>query len=102
MKAEYNNEGKIKCEVCGKVFNRVACHVNKVHGISALQYKELFGFKLSEGLCSEQSRIKTSRTSSQRYRTGKMNSFISNSNKFKPGECGRNRSNKFSKQVKQQ
>lgn len=86
-----NNDGKIQCKICGQYFHRVSCHVNKAHGMSASEYKQKFGYKQSEGLCSERSRIITSRQSAERYRQNKMQLFIerSKNTKFPAGVCGR-------------
>jgi uncharacterized C2H2 Zn-finger protein len=88
---EYNEKGLVKCEVCGLYFQRVSCHVNKAHGMSASEYKAKFGFKQGEGLCSEKSRQKTSKQSSSRYRMNKASLFIEMSKKtrFPKGICGR-------------
>ena len=60
---EYNEEGKPKCEICGKFFNRVISHVRQKHFLNEKEYKKQFGFDLKRGLCSkessEKSRIKT-------------------------------------------
>ena len=60
---EYNEEGKPKCEICGKFFNRVISHVRQKHFLNEREYKKQFGFDLKKGICSkessEKSRIKT-------------------------------------------
>ena len=60
---EYNEEGKPKCEICGKFFNRVISHVRQKHFLNEREYKKQFGFELKKGICSkessEKSRIKT-------------------------------------------
>ena len=60
---EYNEEGKPKCEICGKFFNRVLSHVRQRHFLNEIEYKKQFGFDLKKGICSkessEKSRIKT-------------------------------------------
>ena len=60
---EYNEEGKPKCEICGKFFNRVISHVRQKHFLNEKEYKKQFGFDLKKGICSkessEKSRIKT-------------------------------------------
>lgn len=88
---ETDTNGLIKCEICGLHFARVACHVNKVHGMSAKEYKIKFGFVRSAGLCSVKSREYTSENSKERYKAGEMQSFISNSTKgrFRKGGFGR-------------
>lgn len=88
---EKNEAGLIKCEICGEYFNRVACHVNKAHGLSAKEYKVKFGFVRSVGLCSDVSKSITSENSKEFYRNGVFEKFISRSHigKFKKGCSGR-------------
>lgn len=97
-KLEYNNDGKVKCEECGKYFHRVACHVNKVHGMNAEEYKQKYGYSLNKGLCSLTSSLLTSKQSAGRYQTQKATLFIANSKKtrFTPGVSGRFRNTSIS------
>ena len=53
---EYNQEGKPKCEICGKHFDRLLSHVRQKHNMSALEYKKQFGLDVKKGICSEKSR----------------------------------------------
>jgi len=56
---EYNSEGKPKCEICQKHFDRVVSHVRQVHGLNATEYKIEFGFDRKKGICSKTSAEKT-------------------------------------------
>lgn len=56
---EYNQQGLVKCEICGKYFARVAVHVRQKHEMTAREYKIEFGFDVSKGLCSEDSAEKS-------------------------------------------
>lgn len=59
----YDSNGKPICELCGKSFNRLLCHVRQKHDLSEKQYKSRFGLDLHKGICSKESaertRIKT-------------------------------------------
>jgi len=59
-KVEYNEKGLIICEICKKSFSRVCTHVRQKHGISALEYKEMYGLDKTKGLCSLMSSLNTS------------------------------------------
>lgn len=52
---EYDVDGKPKCEICGRSFNRVISHVRQVHNMDERTYKLKFGFDLKKGICSNQS-----------------------------------------------
>jgi hypothetical protein len=52
---EYNEDGKPKCEICCKYFNRVLPHVRQKHDLNEKEYKLKFGFDLYKGICSEKS-----------------------------------------------
>lgn len=56
---EYNQQGLVKCEICGEHFARVAAHVRQKHEMNAREYKIEFGFDVSKGLCSEDSAEKS-------------------------------------------
>ena len=49
---EYDNNGRVKCEICGKYFNSVCSHALKAHNISARDYKLRYGLKLSKPVSS--------------------------------------------------
>lgn len=50
---------KLKCLICGKSFHRVATHTRQAHGVSAREYKEMFGLAFKKGLCSPESAAAT-------------------------------------------
>jgi len=56
---EYNQEGLVKCEICGEYFARVSSHVRQKHEMTAKEYKIEFGFDVKKGLCSEDSSEKS-------------------------------------------
>ena len=89
---QFNDDGDIRCEICGGYFPRVCNHVRKAHGVSAADYKRHLGLPLSKGLCSETSRIKTSEHSKRVYASGAVNNFIENSKqtRYPKGVSGRN------------
>jgi hypothetical protein len=51
-KIEYNDLGMPKCEICGKYYDRVVCHVRQKHGLNEKEYKKRFGFDSKKGICS--------------------------------------------------
>jgi hypothetical protein len=93
-KAEYNNDGLVKCEICGGYFSRVCNHANKAHNIKAKEYRKMFGFG-TQLLISELSRIKSAEKTKNRYEGGQCERFKekSKSTQFKPGESGRTKVN---------
>jgi len=50
---EYNEEGKVKCEICNRFFHAVSRHTYHTHKLTALEYKKQFGFNTSRGLSSK-------------------------------------------------
>jgi hypothetical protein len=56
---EYNDEGKPKCEICGKYFSRVLSHVRQVHMLNEREYKIRFGLDLKKGICSKESSLRS-------------------------------------------
>lgn len=47
---------KIKCLICGKRFKRVCRHANQSHGVTAREYKEMFGLDVSKGIMTPSDR----------------------------------------------
>lgn len=88
---EYNEEGKIKCEICGKYFARVSSHVRQKHNMSAYEYKKAYGFDTTKGICSEKSRKKSSKKAYENYQKVIAENLISkgSSTRFKKGCKGR-------------
>ena len=52
---EYNDDGLPICEICSKPFKRVLAHVRQKHELTERQYKKLYGFDLTRGICSKDS-----------------------------------------------
>ena len=52
-------DGKPVCHICGKSFHRLMSHVRQKHGISALEYKKMFGLNIGKGIISEESAKKS-------------------------------------------
>ena len=52
---EYDENGWPKCHICGEAFKRVTTHARQVHGISAKEYKKMFGLDSRKGICSKES-----------------------------------------------
>lgn len=52
---EYNEEGLVKCEICGQFFKRPLTHVRQKHFLEEREYKQQFGFDLKKGICSKES-----------------------------------------------
>jgi len=82
-KITYNDEGLLKCELCGQYFNRLGNHVRQKHGMSAKEYKKLQGLDIGKGLCSETSRAKS------RKAVFKHRELCIEGNLLKAGECTR-------------
>ena len=45
-----------QCKICGKWFKRVCRHVCQAHGMSAREYKKMFGYDVKRGIMSEERR----------------------------------------------
>lgn len=82
---EYDKSGKPICHICGKAFDRVTTHARQVHGISAREYKLKFGLDLKKGICSINSKNKSSKAvfcnyekciNSNLLEKGKNNRFV--------------------------
>ena len=88
---EYDHEGKPKCEICGKHFDRVISHVRQKHNMSALDYKLKFGLDTSKGICSEKSRKLSSIKAYENYEKVIADNLINKGSKtrFKKGCKGR-------------
>lgn len=40
---------KIQCKICGKWYRQVGTHITQVHGMTAREYREEFGFDVKRG-----------------------------------------------------
>lgn len=45
--------GKIQCQVCKKWYRQVGSHIVQVHGITAREYREAYGFDVKRGQLPE-------------------------------------------------
>ena len=88
---EYNEEGLVKCEICGKYFNRVSSHVRQKHGISAIKYKETYGFDKHKGICSKKSALLSRQKTLLNYHRCVSVNLLAGGKKtrFKKGDPGR-------------
>lgn len=64
---EFNAEGKIICNLCGKAFNRLGWHINFKHNISAKEYKKMYGLNVGTPLISKESAEKTRKKTLEHY-----------------------------------
>jgi hypothetical protein len=88
---EYDQEGKPKCEICGKHFDRLLSHVRQKHNMSALEYKKTYGLDTRKGICSEKSRKLSSKKAYENYEKVIADNLINKGSKtrFKKGCKGR-------------
>ena len=49
----YDKDGKIKCHICGRSFNKLSSHIVQVHNISSSEYKEMFELNKGQKLTSK-------------------------------------------------
>lgn len=49
-----STNGKIQCLICGKFFTRPCSHAVQVHGVTAREYKEVFGFDKKKGIATDE------------------------------------------------
>ena len=100
-KIEYDEDGLVKCEICGDHFHRVTSHARQKHDISARDYKIQFGFDLKKGICSKISAEKTRVTTLKNYDKciGKNLLKGGASSRFKQGSVGRTK-DKVSEQTR--
>lgn len=90
---EYNAEGKPKCELCGKCFDRVLSHVRQKHAMTEREYKVMFGFDLIKGITSLESKLKSRQAVLNNYEKVVEANLLHNGSKtrFKKGSEGRKR-----------
>lgn len=53
---QYDNNGRLICELCGKAYNKLISHVIQKHEISGAEYRQRFGFCKSFAFLSDKSR----------------------------------------------
>lgn len=49
-------DGRLVCHICGKPFRKLGAHVVQKHGITAWEYKVMFGLDVIRGLISDEHR----------------------------------------------
>jgi len=50
--ANYFNEDKIQCLLCGKLYKTLGAHLLRIHGVTGDEYHEKYGIPFTYGLCS--------------------------------------------------
>lgn len=63
----YDVKGNPVCHICGKSFKKVLSHVWQKHGISAKEYKYMFGLDTKKGIASEDTREKLRKSVKNNY-----------------------------------
>lgn len=48
----YDSQNRPICHICGRAYNKLMSHVRLTHGISARDYKKMFGLSLKRGIVS--------------------------------------------------
>ena len=49
-------DGRLVCHICGRPFRKLGAHVVQKHGITAWEYKVMFGLDVIRGLISDEHR----------------------------------------------
>lgn len=57
---EYFSHDKITCLLCGCEKNSLGTHLRKIHGITAIEYKNMYGLPLRKGLTGTETRKRAS------------------------------------------
>ena len=70
-----NNEGLIRCDICGGFFSRVMNHARMAHKITESDYRAKFGYSKSSILISEASKLKSSNAGKDLYHSPKGELF---------------------------
>lgn len=99
---EFNQDGLIKCEICGQYFKRVLGHVRQKHFMTEREYKIYYGFDLKKGITSKESKQKSRDAVMKNYEKCIENNLIKkgNSHRYKKGDAGRTK-NMVSEQTRQ-
>jgi len=86
---EYNEEGLVKCELCGQFFKRPLTHVRQKHFLEEREYKQQFGFDLKKGICSKESSRLSREKIFDNYDKMKRNLSKGEKYRFEKGSKGR-------------
>lgn len=84
-KVTYNMDGLPKCEICGKVFRRIGCHVRHSHNMTAREYRLKYGLDIRQSLCSIESAIKSRKAVLGNYERCITENLINKGIRFKKG-----------------
>lgn len=87
----YDNEGKLICHICGRAFKKLASHAYNGHGITAYEYKEMFGLNNNQGLIAESTKEILRKHSKNNYDIVVRENLLKKgeSSRFKKGDKGR-------------
>lgn len=88
---EYNQDGLIKCEICGEFFRRLNCHLRHTHFIPASEYKEEYGLNIKQGLWSKDESARQRKLVFDNYEKVVQRNLVEKSEQyhFKKGYKGR-------------
>jgi len=86
----YDSFGKPICNICGKGYNKLISHVVQKHNISAIEYKETYGYDLHKSILSKKAED-NARKNAVRNMPKYINNLIKSGEKtrFKNGHKGR-------------
>lgn len=100
-KIEYDNKGNPICEICGKSFKRVLSHVRQKHDMNEKEYKKMFGFDMTKGICSRESSFLSREKAYKNFNKVIVENLIKKGIKtrFKKGSKGRTK-DKISEQTR--
>lgn len=90
-KVEYDINGHPICHICGKGFKKVLSHVVQKHGITAYEYKRMFGLDTTKGIVCNETKVKLQEAVERHYHKVVTSNLLSNgaSTRFKKGSEGR-------------
>lgn len=88
---EYDENGLIKCEICGLYFARPTAHARQKHNITAKEYKKQFGLDNKKGVISKYSAQLSRDRVMENYDRVVSENLISGGikSRFKEGDSGR-------------
>jgi len=88
---EYNDDGHLKCELCGNFFNRLSNHLRYTHRMTSGDYKATFGLNIKQALWSKADSLKQREKTLSHYDQCIKKNLIDSPgrNSFKKGHPGR-------------
>jgi len=88
---EYNDDGQLKCELCGKFFNRLSNHLRYTHRMTSSDYKATFGLNKGQSLWCKVDSLKQREIALSMYDKCIKQNLIENPGRkpFKKGHIGR-------------